>query len=68
MTTNPILEEIYSAREQLLAQAGGDLQRYLAGVRQREKASGLLIQPHEKTETANVQESNPMTTATTASH
>lgn len=43
MPTNPILEEIYAAREKLLADAGGDVKRYLQGVREREQASGRLI-------------------------
>jgi hypothetical protein len=43
MTHNPILEELYAIRERLLADAGGDLQRFLAGVRDREAASGRLL-------------------------
>ena len=43
MTPNPILEELYAIREKLLADAGGDLQKYLAGVREREAASGRLL-------------------------
>ena len=43
MTKNPILDELYAAREQLLADAGGDVSRYLAGVRERERASGRLL-------------------------
>lgn len=43
MTHNPILEELYAIREQLLAEAGGDLQNYLIGVREREAASGRLL-------------------------
>ena len=45
MTHNPILEELYAIREKLLADAGGDVQKYLAGVRQREAASGRLLKP-----------------------
>ena len=45
MPDNPILEEIYAAREKLLADAGGDVHRYLEGVREREQASGLLREP-----------------------
>ena len=45
MTHNPILEELYAIREQLLADAGGDVQKYLAGVREREAASGRLLHP-----------------------
>ena len=43
MTHNPILEELYAIREKLLADAGGDVQKYLAGVREREAASGRLL-------------------------
>ena len=43
MTHNPILEELYAIREKLLADAGGDVQTYLAGVREREAASGRLL-------------------------
>ena len=43
MTHNPILEELYAIREQLLADAGGDMQKYLTGVREREAASGRLL-------------------------
>ncbi len=45
MTRNPILEELHEIRETLLADAGGDLQRFLAGVREREAASGRLLGP-----------------------
>ena len=40
MTRNPILEELYAAREQLLADARGDVRTFLQGVREREAASG----------------------------
>lgn len=43
MTRNPILEELYAAREKLLADAGGDAHKYLEGVRERERASGRLL-------------------------
>lgn len=45
MNPDPILEELYAAREKLLADAGGDIRKYLEGVRQREAASGRLLQP-----------------------
>ena len=45
MNRNPILDELYAAREKLLADAGGDIHKYLEGVRQREAASGRLLQP-----------------------
>ena len=43
MSHNPILDEIHAIREKLLADAGGDIDRYLAGVREREAASGRLL-------------------------
>ena len=42
MNQNPILDELYAIRERLLADVGGDLQKFLAGVRDREAASGRL--------------------------
>jgi len=48
MTNNPILEELYAARDKLLADAGGDVQKYLEGVRVRERASGRLLSPEEQ--------------------
>jgi len=43
MTHNPILEELYAARAKLLADADGDIHKYLEGVRQRERESGRLL-------------------------
>ena len=48
MMTNPILEELYAAREKLLADAGGDAHKYLEGVRERERASGRLLTAEEQ--------------------
>jgi hypothetical protein len=45
MNRNPILEELYAARDKLLADAGGDVHRYLEDVRRREAASGRLLPP-----------------------
>ena len=45
MNRNPILDELYAARDKLLADAGGDIHEYLEGVRQREAASGRLLRP-----------------------
>ena len=47
MTNNPVLEELYAAREKLLADAGGDAHKYLDGVRERERASGRLLSSEE---------------------
>ena len=43
MTRNPILEEIYAAREKLLADHGGDVKKYLESVREREAATGHVV-------------------------
>ena len=48
MTRNPILEELYAAREKLLADAGGDASKYLEGVRERERTSGRLLSAEEQ--------------------
>jgi len=48
MTRNPILNELYVAREKLLSDAGGDLHKYFEGVRVRERASGRLVTPEEQ--------------------
>ena len=42
-TRNPILEEIYSAREKLLADYEGDVHAYIEGARHRALASGRPI-------------------------
>jgi hypothetical protein len=56
MTHNPILEELYAIREQLLADADGDIRKYLAGVRDREAASGRLL--GQRTGEVSVPDSN----------
>jgi hypothetical protein len=43
MPTNPILEEIYAAREQLLAECHGDVHAYIEEARKRALASGRPI-------------------------
>lgn len=40
MATNPILEEIYAARTQIMAEYGNDLGAYLRDAAERTKASG----------------------------
>ena len=47
MTNNPILDELHAARAKLLADAGGNLHKYLEGVRRREAASGRLLPQSE---------------------
>ncbi len=43
MTTNPILDEIRAAREKLLADVDGDLDRLVAGIRERQSRSGHRV-------------------------
>ncbi len=43
MAHNPILEEIYAARDQLLADHKGDVHAYVQDARQRALASGRPI-------------------------
>lgn len=40
MNANPILDELYAAREKLLAEAGGDMHRYVQQALARALASG----------------------------
>ncbi len=42
-STNPILDELHVTREKLLAEAGGDLHRYIDESRERALASGRPI-------------------------
>ena len=42
-TRNPILEEIYAAREKLIADHEGDVHAYIEDARQRALASGRPI-------------------------
>jgi hypothetical protein len=43
MAINPILEEIYAARDKLLADCKGDIHAYVQGARERALASGHPI-------------------------
>jgi hypothetical protein len=43
MARNEILDEIYAAREALLAEHGGDVHAYIEAARKRALASGRLI-------------------------
>jgi hypothetical protein len=43
MPRNPILEEIYAARDKLLADCHGDVHAYVEAARQRALASGRPI-------------------------
>jgi len=50
MSSNPILDELHATREKLLAEAGGDLHRYIAEARERALASGRPIaEPTQRT-------------------
>ena len=43
MTTNPILEELYAARDQIMVEYGNDLGAYLRDAAERTKTSGHPI-------------------------
>lgn len=43
MPTNPLLDELHAIRSQLFAEASGDLDRFVAGIRTRQAASGRTI-------------------------
>ena len=43
MTNNPILDELHAARKKLLTDAGGDLDRLVAGIRAREAKSSHKV-------------------------
>ena len=43
MTANPILQELYAARAQIMAKYGNDLGAYLRDAAERTKASGHPI-------------------------
>ena len=43
VTSNPILDELHTARAKLLADAGGDLQTLVAEVRERQGKSGRKV-------------------------
>lgn len=43
MTSNPILDELHATRQKLLAEAGGDLHRYVEEAKKRALASGRTI-------------------------
>jgi hypothetical protein len=50
MSTNPILDELHATRAKLLAEAGGDLHRYVEEARARALASGRPIaEPTQRT-------------------
>jgi len=49
MTHNPILDELYEIRAKLLADADGDVHKYLEGVRKRERESGRLLKSQTRT-------------------
>ena len=50
MSTNPILDELHATRAKLLAEAGGDLHRYVEEARERALASGRPIaEPTQRT-------------------
>ena len=48
MPRNHILDELHAIRDRMLADAGGDLHKFLAGVREREAVSGRLLRQEEE--------------------
>jgi len=49
MTKNPILDELYSIRERLLADAGGTLEGLVAKIQADQKASGSTVRKSRRT-------------------
>lgn len=50
MTSNPILDEIYTIRQKLLADHNGDLHAYVEAARKRALESGRpVVQPKQRT-------------------
>jgi hypothetical protein len=50
MTTNPILDEIHTARQELLAEHNDDLHAYVEAARKRAIESGRpIVQPKQRT-------------------
>ena len=50
MVRNPILDEIYAARDKLLADCNGDVHAYIQGARERALTSGHPIaRPKQRT-------------------
>ena len=64
MSTNPILDELHATRAKLLAEAGGNLHRYVEEARERALASGRPIaEPTQRTIkdlTSRSQSSSPL--------
>ena len=53
MSINPILDELHATRAKLLAEAGGDLHRYVTEAKERALASGRTIaEPTQRTSKA----------------
>jgi hypothetical protein len=65
MTPNPILEEIYAAREELLAEHQGDVHAYVREARRRALASGRPLAAPKQGERQNSKDS-PQGTANAA--
>lgn len=54
MKSNPILDELHAVREKLLADAGGDLHRYIQEANQRASESGReILDPKKLREARN---------------
>jgi hypothetical protein len=48
MPRNPILDELHAIRDRMLADAGGDLHKLLARLREREAVSGRLLSQEDE--------------------
>jgi hypothetical protein len=64
MNRNPILEELYAAREKLLADAGGDMHKYVQQARERALASGRPLAIPKETTTQDAAAANSTVLAT----
>ena len=42
---DPVVAEIHAIRAQMLAECGGDYEKFLEGVRERQRASGRKVIP-----------------------
>jgi hypothetical protein len=60
MARNPLLDEIYAARDALLAEHNGDIHAYVADARQRALASGrAIVAPQPETTLDEATEETP---------
>ena len=43
--TDPILDELHAIRRQMLEECGGDVDKLVAGIRERQDRSGRIVSP-----------------------